>query len=274
MTVVGEVVKLREKLRWFDKRPLYGKRIVVTRSREQASALSQKLTELGADVVEFPVIKMVPPRAAYSMDIAIIELDKYEWIIFTSANGVEWFLKRLRFLNKDLRALGGKKIAAIGPATAAALDKYMINVDYVPEKFVAESVIEGFPEDVEGKNILIPRAREAREVLPEKLREMGAKVHVANVYETIMENSNAEVVKELLSLGKVDVVTFTSSSTVKNFVALVGEGDKIALPDGVTVACIGPITAQTAEEMGMKSDIVADESTIEGLVDALLKSGA
>jgi uroporphyrinogen III methyltransferase/synthase len=269
ITIVGEVVALREKLRWFDNKPLFGKRIIVTRSREQASALSSKLAGLGADVIEFPVIKIVPPTDTFSIDSAISKLEDFDWVVFTSANGVEWFAKRLLSMRKDIRAMHRAKIAAIGPATAAALEKLMIGVDYIPEKFVAESVVEGFPEDVNGKKILIPRAKEAREVLPEKLKELGAEVHVASVYETITEDSDAQQIKDMLRSGEVDVVTFTSSSTVKNFVSLVGESNEKPLPEGVVAACIGPITAQTAEEMGIKPDIVAEEYTIDGLVQAL-----
>lgn len=267
VTIVGEVVSLREQLRWFDNRPLFGKRIIVTRSREQASALSEKLESLGAEVIEFPVIKIVPV-ADSELRISDLVKGEYDWIIFTSANGVTCFIKRLFDMGLDVRAIGSAKLAAIGPATASALEGYGLKVDYIPSEFVAEAVIRDFPVDVAGKKILIARAREAREVLPEKLKELGADVHISVVYETIVEDSDAESVREMLAAGEVDAVTFTSSSTVKNFVSLVGGFE---LPDNVTVACIGPITAATARELGFTPDVVADEYTIDGLVQALLK---
>jgi uroporphyrinogen III methyltransferase/synthase len=268
--VVGEVVNLREKLQWFDNRPLFGKRIIVTRSREQASMLAEKLEALGAEVVEFPVIKIVPPEDTTSVDIAMRILGAFDWIIFTSANGVEWFIKRLKELGYDVRAMGRAKLAAIGPATAAALEKYGLKVDFVPSEFIAESVIRNFPGKLNRKRILIARAKEAREVLPEKLAELGADVEVATVYETVTEDSDAVAIRQMLSDGEIDAVTFTSSSTVKNFVELL---DDAKLPENVTIACIGPITAETAAELGLTPDIVADEYTIDGLVEVLLKHG-
>ncbi|MBI2841787.1 MAG: uroporphyrinogen-III C-methyltransferase, partial [Armatimonadetes bacterium] len=270
VTVVGEVVRLRDTLRWFDNRPLFGKKVIVTRSREQASVLTEKLEELGAEAVEFPVIKIVPiadfgfgPELDSGSDLPV-----YDWIIFTSANGVEIFIKRLFELGHDVRAMGGAKLAAIGPATAAALHRYGLKVDYVPSEFVAEAVVQGFPEDPSGKKILLARAKEAREALPEMLMEMGADVTVLPVYETIVEDSDAGRVREMIQAGEVDIVTFTSSSTVKNFVGLL---DGIQLPENVTVACIGPITAKTAQELGLEPDIVAEDYTIDGLVEAVLK---
>lgn len=271
VTVVGEVVKLRDKLQWFENRPLLGKRIVVTRSREQASELSGKLLELGADVIEFPVIKIVPPEDTLSLDSAIHRIGEFDWIIFTSTNGVERFVMRLLEMDHDVRAMAGAKLAAIGPGTAEALRKINLKVDYVPSEFVAEAVLREFPEDVFGKRILIPRAKEAREVLPEKLKSLGADVCVAVAYETKMEASDASEIREKLDAGQIDAVTFTSSSTVRNFAALVGQDGGISLSEDVTVACIGPITAQTAVELGMQPDVVADEYTIDGLVKAILR---
>lgn len=266
VTVVGDVVSLRDKLRWFDNRPLFGKKIIVTRSREQASVLSEKLEELGAEVVEFPVIKIVPPKDTTAVDEAISKLDSFDWIVFTSANGVERFIQRLFELSLDVRAIGRAKLAAIGPATASALEHYGLRVDYIPSEFVAEAVVREFP-DPSGKHILIARAKDAREILPEKLEELGADVTVATVYETVVEDSDADIVREMIAEGEINAVTFTSSSTVKNFVSLLN-GTKV--PTDVTIACIGPITADTARELGFEPDVVAEEYTIDGLVTALL----
>lgn len=265
--VVGEVVALREKLRWFDNRPLFGKKVIVTRSREQASALTEKLEALGAEVIEFPVIRIVP-IAECGMRNAELLGREFDWIIFTSANGVECFVRRLIELALDVRAMGRAKLGAIGPATAAAIERYGLRVDYVPSEFVAEAVVRDFPEDPRGKKILLARAKEAREVLPEKLAELGAEVHVAAVYETMVEDAEAARVRKMIEAGEVDAVTFTSSSTVKNFMSLL-EGAK--LPERVTIVCIGPVTAQTARELGLEPDVVAEEHTIEGLVEAVLK---
>ncbi len=269
VTVVGDVVDLREKLRWFDNRPLFGKKVLVTRSRDQASALSELLREHGAEPIEFPVIKIAPPESFDELDAALGRIDEYDWLLFTSANGVMAVMDRLQELGRDVRSLKGPKIGVIGPATAETIRGLGMNVDFSPSKFVAEAVVEEFPEDPDGKRILIPRAKEAREVLPEKLAGKGARVDVVTSYETETEESDAAEVRELLARGEIDIVTFTSSSTVKNFVKLVGEDGRVSLPENVRVACIGPITAQTAEQHGLKPDVVADEYTIEGLTAAI-----
>lgn len=266
VTVVGDVVNLREKLRWFDNRPLFGKRVLVTRSRDQASGLSALLREQGAEPVEFPVIRIAPPESYDELDAALDRIDTYDWALFTSANGVRAVIDRLRDIGRDVRWLKGPRVGAIGPATAETIGCLGVRVDFTPSKFVAESVVEEFPEDPAGKRILIPRAKEAREVLPEKLREKGAQVDIVTSYRTVIEESCAPPIREMLQKGEIDIITFTSSSTVKNFVQLVG---RESVPEGVTIACIGPITAQMAEEHGLKPDIVAEEYTIEGLVRAL-----
>lgn len=267
VTVVGDVVNLREKLRWFDNHPLFGKRVLVTRSRDQASELSALLQEQGAEPVEFPVIRISPPESFDELDSALDRIETYDWILFTSANAVRAVIDRLHDLGSDVRWLKGPKVGAIGPATAESIGCLGVRVDFTPSEFVAESVVEEFPEDPAGKRVLIPRAKEAREVLPQKLREKGAQVDVVTSYQTEIEESCAPPVREMLQRGEIDIITFTSSSTVKNFIQLVG---RESVPEGVTVACIGPITAQTAEEHGLKPDIVAEEYTIEGLVRALV----
>ena len=269
VTVVGDVVSLREKLRWFDNRPLFGKKVLVTRSRDQASELSELLREQGAEPIEFPVIRISPPESFDELDAALERIDTYDWVLFTSANGVRATIDRLHQLGRDVRSLQGPKIGAIGPATAESIACLGVRVDFTPSKFVAESVVEEFPESPAGKRILIPGAKDAREVLPEKLREKGAQVDVVTSYQTVIEESCAPPIKEMLEKGEIDIITFTSSSTVKNFVRLVG---RESVPEGVTIACIGPITAQTAEEHGLKPDIVAEDYTIEGLVRGLVKA--
>ena len=276
VAVVGEVVNLREKLRWFDSpqaNPLFGKKVLVTRSREQASALSELLREHGAEPIEFPVIKISPPESFAELDVALGCIEKYDWLLFTSANGVQAVMDRLRKLGRDMRWLKGPKIGAIGPKTAEAVQCLGMKVDFVPSKFVSEAIADELPESPSGKRILILRAKEAREALPEKLRERGAQVDVVAAYRTEIDpdsyRDDADRIKELLASGGIDIITSTSPSTVKGFVNLVGEGGLAALAGKVIVACIGPITAQAAEEYGLKPDFVAEEHTIEGLVQAL-----
>lgn len=270
--VVGEVASLREKLRWFDRldrRPLFGRRVLVTRSREQASVLSDRLMELGAEPIEFPLIQIISPEDYSPLDEAIRRLSRYDWIIFTSVNGVRAFVARLKAQGKDIRALGGLKICAIGPATAAELSRYCLNVDYVPDKYVAEAIVEGMG-DVAGQRILLPRADVAREVLAVELAKAGAEVDEVVAYRTVLGDSPDADVKDMLLSGEIDIVTFTSSSTVRNFVAMMRHGDLTEILEGVTVACIGPITARTARELGIKVDVVAEEYTIEGLIKAIV----
>ncbi|HUV06019.1 MAG TPA: uroporphyrinogen-III C-methyltransferase [Armatimonadota bacterium] len=277
VAVVGEVVNLREKLRWFDlpqANPLFGKRVLVTRSREQAETLSELLREHGAEPIEFPVIKISPPESFAELDAALDRIEGWDWLLFTSANGVQAMMERLTELGRDVRWLKGPKIGAIGPKTAEAIRSLGINVDFIPSRFVSEAIADEFPESPSGKRILILRAEEAREILPEKLRERGAQVDVVAAYRTEMEQSDAAQIRQLLRSGGIDIVTFTSSSTVKGFVALIGEGDLAGLAGKVTIACIGPITAQAAEEHGLKPDVVAEEHTIEGLIEALAADSA
>ncbi len=273
--VVGDVIRLRQQLKWFEKKPLFGKRVLVTRSRGQASELVSLLEKEGAQAVEFPTIRIEPPESFEQLDAAITSLDKYKWVIFTSANGVDFFFQRLEFLGKDLRELKGKRIAAIGPATAKRLTGLHLSVDYIPQEYRAEAVIDGFKEmGVAGLNVLIPRAKVAREVLPESLRDMGATVDVATAYRTVSDNSKVDEVKGMLTREEVDIVTFTSSSTVKNFVTLLEGLDLPKLLRRVQTACIGPITADTLRKLGLEVNIEAEEYTIPGLVKAIVESEA
>lgn len=262
--VVGEVVNLREKLKWFDEKILFGKKILVTRARNQASKLAEKLENLGAEVLEFPTIKISSPSDNFeSADNAIKNLKVFDWIIFTSANGVEKFFERLKFFKLDARIFSNAKVAAIGSATAEKLSDFGIIADLIPKEFYAESLIDSLKNSVDGKNILIARAEVAREILPKELENFGAKVTIAKVYKTVPENENsAEIFK-----NKTDLITFTSSSTVENFVAAVGEESL----KNFKTAAIGPITAETLKKFGVNPDIVAEKFTVDGLVDAIKK---
>lgn len=268
--VVGDVVSLRDKLAWFENRPLFGLRVLVTRTREQASDLSARLYALGAEPVEFPTIKTVAPDDYGPLDEAISALESFSWVIFTSANGVRFFFKRLFALGYDVRQLKGVRLAAIGEKTAEALKGYGLVADLVPKQYRAEGLIEALgKETLSGARILIPRALEAREILPVKLREQGAEVVVAPAYKTIRPSGGAERLKRILEEG-LDVVTFTSSSTVRNFVAMIGGPEAASnLLSGVKVASIGPITSQTARELGLKVDIEPQTYTIAALVEAI-----
>lgn len=266
VTIVGEVVRLREAISWFERKPLFGKRIIVTRAKCSGKALTEQLEELGAQVDEFPVIKFISPPDYGPLDKAISELDSFDWIIFTSANGVEWFVKRLNETDRDIRALGTAKIGAIGPKTATAVYDMMLRVNYVPSEYIAEAVVREFPEDISGKRILITRALEAREELPEGLRSHRADVVVVPTYQTVTDESSAEALRKRLVDEPIDMITFTSASTVNSFFALIG--DEILL-EGVIAACIGPITADAARSHGLSNIVMASEYTIEGLVEAL-----
>ena len=260
-------------MQWFENRPLMGKRIVITRSREQASDLVCLLSELGADCLECPAIKVVPPDNFEPLDAAIETISEYDWLIFTSVNGVAFFFDRLFNHHKlDVRGLGNIKTAVIGPATRDRLLGFGIKSDIMPESYRAESVVEAFKgQDLNGKKILLPRAEEARPVLPVELAAMGADVNEVTAYTTIEDRSGAELLVENLKNKSVDIVTFTSSSTVKNFHAMLPEDEIDSLMQGVLTASIGPITAETAKKFGFDVNIVAESFTIKGLCEAILK---
>jgi uroporphyrinogen III methyltransferase/synthase len=267
--VVGEVVALRQKLRWFDNRPLFGKRVLVTRTRSQASELSRLLEERGAEPVELPAIEIRPPEDYEWLDETLENLPDYHWVILTSVNGVKAVFARLDALGLDVRALGLASIAAIGPATAAELRSHGINADFVPETFVAESVIEGMRGLVnDGDRILLPRADIARDTLPKGLRKLGAFVDEVIVYETVSGSTAQPDLLAAFEAG-IDVATFTSSSTVTHLLSKLG--DRRDLLASVTIACIGPVTAKTVTDAGFNADVIAREYTIPGLVDALEK---
>lgn len=267
--IVGEVVNLRQDLAWFDQRLLFGKTALVTRAREQASALTCQLESLGAQCIEAPSIKLVPPESYAELDKAIDKLATYNWMIFTSVNGVEHFFMHLHSKKRDSRALGNIKIAAIGAQTAAKLRNYGILADIVPLEFRAEGIVAALTGRIEpGMSVLIPRALVARDILPEKLREMGAAVDVVPVYRTLTGDSDGEMLAQKLLAGEIDLVTFTSSSTVTNLLELLGSKGSELLK-AAKIACIGPITAGTCLENGIKPDVIAEEYTIHGMVEAI-----
>ena len=263
--IVGEVVRLRGKLDWFERLPLFGKRIVVTRAREQADALASQLSALGAGVVELPTIEIRPPADCAPLDRALAELDTYDWLIFTSANGVRFFLDRLDAGENDLRKLRAR-ICAIGPATRAAVEALHLKVDLMGKEYVAESLLEAFAaHPLAGKRVLLPRAAVARDLVPTELARRGAHVDVVEAYRTVAPEHLAERAREVLAPPP-DCLTFTSSSTVRNLVEAVGAE---ALR-GIPVASIGPITTQTARSLGVEVAIQAKVYTVEGLVDAVM----
>jgi len=267
LTIVGDVVRLKESIDWFETLPLFGKTIVVTRAEDQSASFIHLLREKGADPLAFPVIQTVPPDDWEPLDEALTRLAQYDGLIFTSVNGVRFFVQRLAHWDKDIRELKGIRIYAIGPKTAQAVRGLGIRVDVVPEQFVAESLLESLGgEDVAGKHFLLPRAAAARETLPEALRARGAVIDVVPAYQTLPpQNPNGDLAARLRR-HEIDAITFTSSSTVKNFMAMLDEPSLLA---DTVIACIGPITARTAEDLGLRVDVVPEQFTVEALAAAL-----
>jgi len=270
--VVGEVVRLRERLNWFEGRPLFGRRIVVTRSRAQASQLVDLLEGLGAEVFEYPTIHLKTIQPNPGLEKVIRSLHTFDWAIFTSVNGVECFFDHLDALGLDARALGGMAIGAIGPATAEGLRKRGIRPDFIPDDYRAEGIVEGLTDKgIKGKSVLIPRAAQAREILPRQLEEAGAQVSEVPVYETLPDpDADTDKLITLLKKGEISMVTFTSSSTVSNFFENL-EG-RIGMEDlgRVAMACIGPVTEETLVKKGFTARVVSERYTIPDLVDAIL----
>ncbi|QGY40050.1 uroporphyrinogen-III C-methyltransferase [Pseudodesulfovibrio cashew] len=268
--VVGTVCSLHDKLAWFEKRPLLGKGVVVTRAREQASGLVNTLKGLGACVHEFPTISVEPLDDYEEVETAIMQLARYQWVVFTSVNGVKFFWQQLAQIGLDSRIFAGMQIAAIGPATADALREKGINPDFIPEKYVAEHVVEGLLKlGIQGQDVLIPRAKVAREVLPQELKKAGCSVTVLPVYETRLVQSSGDEIEAALDQGKINYVTFTSSSTVENFFELVNPDVFRQYPE-VKIASIGPVTTETVKRFGFTPAIEPEEYTIPGLVEGLL----
>ncbi len=267
--MVGEVVQLREEINWRERAPLFGKRVVVTRDTGQAFEFSQMIERLGGEAWEFPAIKIEKPASWASLDRALDSLGDYSWMIFTSVNGVKYFFLRLEEKCRDIRELAGIKLAAIGSRTARALEEKGLRVDFIPKEYRAERVAEGLlPKLQAGDRVLLPRAAEARQVLPEMLEREGMTVEEIPVYQTVPGEGDEESLKELLREKRVDIITFTSSSTAVNFLDKL-DGEAKELLQGVKLASIGPVTSKTLEERGFPPQMEAREYTLQGLVDQL-----
>jgi uroporphyrinogen-III synthase len=262
------------------KQPLSGIRVLVGRARHQAGALSGELRELGADVIEIPFIEIRKPRSFKPLDGVLKNLADYEWLILTSVNGVEALWERMQHLRLTKHALSHLRVAAIGPATKKAIEERGITVDVVPKEYVAESVVRSLKRKVKGKGVLLVRARVARDVIPRELRKLGARVQVVEAYETVVPLSSRKRLRVTLKspLQRPHVVTFTSSSTVRNFVALLGSRAKSLSPRNgaapICMASIGPVTSSTLQELGLPVDIQARKFTIPGLVTAIVRAAS
>ena len=268
VTIVGEVVTLREKIAWFDRRPLFGERILVTRSREQASDLSRLLADAGASVIEFPTIRIRPYSATECPNIIQTLAQGFSWIVFTSVNAVQCFFSLVREAGGDARSVGSARIAAVGPVTAEAVDAAGLRVDFIPAEATSTRIAASFPTNLQEQRVLIPRALVAPDDMPAALRSRGADVSVLPVYETIPVEGQ-EGVREQVTSGQIDSATFTSSSTVTNFLQRIPASE---VPPKMRIACIGPLTAETARSSGLRVDIVAEEHTVPGLVAAVIRA--
>lgn len=271
--VVGDVVSLRDRLSWYENKPLFGCRVLVTRSRHQAGVLSRAIEKLGGEAVEFPTICIADPEQLETLDRVIAEAASYQWIIFTSVNGVSYFFDRFLKTDMDIRYLKGVRICAIGPKTREKLEEYGLKVEYVPSEYRAEEIVSGLKGKIlPGDRVLLPRADIARENLADSLRHEGAIVVEVAAYRTLDGDGDTDMVRRMLSNREIDIVTFSSSSTVKNFVRLMGEDGLQELLTGVTLACIGPVTAETARKSGLPVHVEASRYTIEGLLEAILET--
>jgi uroporphyrinogen III methyltransferase/synthase len=266
--IFGEVVALRDKLNWYERLPLFGRRVVITRDRSQSAELADPLHALGADVLELPVIEIQPAADPGPLDDAVARLESYDWLIFTSANGVRFFMERLDASSRDLRAVRAR-LCAIGPGTRKKLEDLHLKVDRMPEEYVAESLVAAFKEDdLRGVRILLPRAAVARDVVPRELARLGAQVEVVEAYRTAPAAGAAARAREIFGgARKPDWITFTSSSTVKNFVEVAGA----AALGGVQIASIGPVTSATIRSIGLSVHAEADPHTMAGLLQAIVR---
>ena len=269
LTIVGEVVNLKPVTDWYENLPLFGKTFVITRAEAQADSFIHMLEERGAEALLYSSIETVPPDDWGPLDQSLEKLSSYDGLIFTSVNGVYFFTKRLRERKKDIRQLKGVCIYAIGPKTEQAVRDLNIGVDIIPENYVAESLIEIMgKEDITGKNFLLPRAAIAREILPDTLRAMGANIDVVPAYQTLTPQKSDFSFLKRLDEGNIDVITFTSSSTVTNFLNRLSKKHYEKL-HGITIACIGPVTKKTAESHGLVVSIVPNQYTVDGLISAI-----
>jgi len=278
--VVGDVVRLRESLNWYEKKPLFGHRILVTREHIEEF---EPLEELGAEIIEFPTIEIVPPESYDELDGSIDNIMSYDWLIFTSRNGVKYFFKRFFEKDRDIRDLKGLKICAIGTKTAKEIKKYGIKTDLIPQEFSAEGLIEAFlpphpplskggieGELLKGIRFLLPRAEKAREVFPEKVRELGGRIDVPVAYRAIKPEYRAKRLRRFLRERKISIATFTSAATFSNFREIMGK-DADELLKGPAIAVIGPVTAKAVENAGLHVEIMPKEATIEAMVEEIIK---
>lgn len=269
--IVGEVADLRPELQWVERKPLWGKTIVVTRARAQASVLAEKISDLGGEPLEFPSIQIRKEKNLNTLHKALHTLEHYDWIIFTSVNAVDIFFEELIKSGGDIRDLKGCEICAIGPATQKSLEKRGLRVKYVPDEYRAEGMLDELRNQVQpGQWVLLPRARGARKVLPESLRQWGLHVKEICLYETVAAGRITRETLDRVRAGRMDYLTFTSSSTVSNFVKMVGRENLEAVNSRVRVACIGPVTGDTARSLGFNVAVMAEKYTIDGLLEAII----
>lgn len=270
--IIGNVVKLREALNWYEKKPLFGHRILITR---EYSSDYEPLEELGAEIFEFPTIKIVPPQSFEQLDLCIDKIDTYNWLIFTSKNGFNFFFQRLLQQDRDIRDLKGIKICAIGTKTAELVKNYGIKIDLIPDEFNAEGLIKSFNQKLRGRGfqdlkILLPRAQEAREIFPEKVRELGGLIDTPAAYRTTKPEKHAKRLQRFLKSGRITIATFTSAATFNNFLAIVG-GEAVSFLKDIAIAVIGPITAIAVEKAGLKVEIMPQQATINSMTEDIIR---
>jgi uroporphyrinogen III methyltransferase/synthase len=270
--VVGDVVKLRDCLKWQENKPLFGQRVLVTREHTEGF---EPLGELGAELIEFRTIEIAPPDDWTELDRAIEKIDSYDWLILTSVNGVKYFFQRLMDRDRDIRELKGVKICAVGSKTAAAIKKYGIKIDLIPRKFNAEGLIEAFTAEHEsgrglkGSRFLLPRADIARDVFPQKIKELGGEIDVFTAYKTVKPGVHGKRLKRFLKQGKISIATFTSAATFNNYMEIMGE-DALSLLQDVIIAAIGPVTAKAVEKAGLKVHIMPEKATVNAMVNEII----
>jgi len=272
LVVVGEVVGMRDRIGWFESKPLFGRRIVVTRAREQSSDLKAALEEAGADVIQFPTIEIVPPSSFTSLDRVIEETGLYQWLIFTSQNGVRSFFDRLKEKRRDSRTLSEAQIAVVGDSTAAELEKHGISADLIPDKFQSDALLPLLPRDMRGVRVALIRAESGRDTLIEGIESRGGSVDLAVAYRSVPRYDFAEELRELIREKLIDVVTFTSSSTVENFFSALSAAERTALLSRATIASIGPVTSRTLRDLGVEVGVEARSASVSALSDAILES--
>jgi uroporphyrinogen III methyltransferase/synthase len=274
LLVIGPVTRLRQHLRWFDDRPLFGRRIVVTRTQEQAGEFIEMLEDLGAEAIPAPTIRVLPPEDNSGLEAACAEIGSYDWVVFTSANAVGYFMRTL-LATRDVRELKDVRICTIGPSTASYLLKYGIRVDLTPTEYRSEAVVDAMRAQggLRGSRVLLPRADIAREILGDELRDAGAEVVEVSAYRTVLATGDREGdhdVYRMLLDGQIDAVTFTSASTVRNFVEILGREQAVDLLKNTVVASIGPVTAEAAQQLDIVTSVMPERYTIADLIDALV----